>query len=167
MHAKFINGVYEVDNDVFILRLDKSHRILNAEELNEQFHVKIPTTSYFTVERLLQHKQIQENKPLRKYLEKVVDSISEETKPKIEKVSDSISEEIKPKIVMYDGFTPISSFITTQSKTSEVLDPLKTILKIVKILIVIWVVIMVMEIIQIQRPGTTLNIDDKPRGVVF
>lgn len=161
MHVNFVHGVYEVDNDVFILRLDKSHRILNAEELNEQFHVKIPTTSYYTVERLLQHKQIQENKPLRNYLEKVVDSISEEIKPKTEKVVDSISEEIKPKIVMYEAVTPVSSLITTRSRTPETLNTLKTILKIVKILIIIWVVIMVMEIIQIQRPGTTLNIDDK------
>lgn len=167
MRVNFINGIYEVDNDVFILRLDKSHRILNIEELNEQFHVKIPTTSEYTVERLLQHKQIQEYKPLRKYLEKVVDSLSEEIKPKMEKVVDTISEEIKPKIVMYDEFTPVSSLITTRSRTSEALDTLKTILKIVKILIIIWVVIMVMEIIQIQRPGTTLNIDDKPRGSVF
>ena len=152
MHVKFVNGIYEVDNDVFILRLDKSHRILNIEELNEQFHVKIPTTSEYTVERLLQHKQIQEYKPLRKYLEKVVDSLSEET---------------KPKIVMYEELTPVSSLISTRSRTSEVLDTLKTVFKIVKILIIIWVVVMVMEIIQIQRPGTTLNIDDKPRGSVF
>lgn len=146
MRTDFKDGVYSIDNGDFILRVDESHRILNAEEINEHFHVKIPTSNTYTIERLLQHEQVQKYKELKDYLEEALASIKKDDIVVLER---SISMRSTPIL--------ISSYNKDPAIMEGSIKILKTVAKCLSVLIIIWVVVIVLELSRFMKGTTTLD----------
>ena len=143
MKAEFANGYYSIDDGTTILKVDERHRILNIEDINARFNVKIPTYNNYTIERLLQHEQIQHYSELYNYLSSALESITKQKEVVIYEPPIIISE---PSRDSFDLEKPIAM--------------LKLISKVVMALIIVWIVVIVMELTKISKPKTTLRLQD-------
>ena len=145
MDVKFEHGIYEIDNGALLLKVSKEHQILNIDDLNRYFHIKVPTTSVLTVERLLQHEEVKRYKELNDYLLAVVRELNNDRE-----------------VIIIEEEKPISRFVRRELNLDDVIPSLVVIKKCLIILLLVWVVIMILEVSRLAKiEPTTLDLSHK------
>ena len=145
MDVKFEHGVYEIDNGALLLKVSKEHQILNIDDLNRYFHIKIPPTSVLTVERLLQHEEVKRYKELNDYLLAVVRELNNDRE-----------------VIIIEEEKPITRFVRRELNLDEIVPSLIVIKKCLVILLFVWVVIMILEVSKLAKiEPTTLDLSHK------
>ena len=145
MDIKFEHGIYEIDNGALLLKVSKEHQILNIDDLNRYFHIKVPPTSVLTVERLLQHEEVKRYKELNDYLLAVVRELNNDRE-----------------VIIIEEEKPITRFVRREMNLDEILPSLIVIKKCLVILLLVWVVIMILEVSRLAKiEPTTLDLSHK------
>ncbi len=145
MDIKFEHGIYEIDNGALLLKVSKDHQILNIDDLNRYFHIKVPPTSVLTVERLLQHEEVKRYKELNDYLLAVVRELNNDRE-----------------FIIIEEEKPITRLVRRELNLDDVIPSLVVIKKCLIILLLIWIVVMILEITKLaKKEPTTLDLSHK------
>lgn len=145
MDIKFEHGIYEIDNGALLLKVSKDHQILNIDDLNRYFHIKVPPTSVITVERLLQHEEVKRYKELNDYLLAVVRELNNDRE-----------------FIIIEDEKPITRLVRRELNLDDVIPSLVVIKKCLVILLLIWIVVMILEITKLaKKEPTTLDLSHK------
>lgn len=145
MDVKFEHGIYEIDNGALLLKVSKDHQILNIDDLNRYFHIKVPPTSVLTVERLLQHEEVKRYKELNDYLLAVVRELNNDRE-----------------VIIIEEEKPISRLVRRELNLDDIIPSLVAIKKCLIILLLVWIVIMILEVSRLAKiEPTTLDLSHK------
>lgn len=145
MDVKFEHGIYEIDNGALLLKVSKDHQILNIDDLNRYFHIKVPPTSVLTVERLLQHEEVKRYKELNDYLLAVVRELNNDRE-----------------VVIIEEEKPITRLVRRELNLDDIIPSLVAIKKCLIILLLVWIVIMILEVSRLAKiEPTTLDLSHK------